>query len=288
MSIQPEELVKGIGKLASLPEVCIRLNEMVEDPRYSAMEVGDVIGRDAALTAQLLRLVNSAFFNFPAKVSTITRAVMIIGERELRYLVLAMSAVKAFANVPVELVSMETFWRHCVYCGVVAKLIAVRCNVLHSERLFVAGLLHDIGLLVTLNRVPELERVALHRAASMEEPVFMAEQEVFGQSCDHAAVGGALLKSWNLPPDLCDTVAYHHNVAGAGDAMLDAAIVHIANLVANRSESATVGAFEVTSGDPLAWELTGLSEDIIPALQEEAGPMFAESWALIQPMFNRA
>lgn len=288
MSVRPEELVKGIGKLASLPEVCIRLNEMVEDPRYSSMEVGDVIGRDPALTSQLLRLVNSAFFNFPGKVSTISRAVMIIGERELRYLVLAMSAVKAFAQVPVELVSMETFWRHSVYCGVVAKLIAAKCNVLHRERLFVAGLLHDIGLLVTLNRAPELERVALQRAASSDEPVFLAEQEVFGDDCDHAAIGCAMLKSWNLPAELCEAVACHHDVARAGDARLDAAIVHIANLVANSSEPATVGAHDVVAVDPLAWELTGLSEEDVPQLQEEAGPMFAESWALIQPMFHQA
>ena len=288
MSIQPEELVKGIGKLASLPEVCIRLNEMVEDPRYSSMQVGDVIGRDPALTAQLLRLVNSAFFSFPAKVSTISRAVMIIGERELRYLVLAMSAVKAFAQVPVELVSMESFWRHSVYCGVVAKLIAAKCDVLHPERLFVAGLLHDIGLLVMLNRTPELERVALQRAASADEPVFMAEREVFGEGCDHAVIGSVLLKSWNLPPQLCQAVACHHEIERAGEARLDAAIIHLANLVTNYSEMATVGGFDVVSGDPMAWELTGLSEDIVPILQEEAGPMFAESWALIQPMFHRA
>lgn len=285
MPIAPKDLVKGIAKLASLPEVCVRVNEMVDDPRYSAADVGKVISRDTALTAQLLRIANSSFFNFPAKINTISRAVTVIGERELRYLVLALSAVRAFNQVPVELTNMASFWRHSVYCGVVSRLIAAKCHVLHGERLFVAGLLHDVGMLVILNRVPELERVALYRSHTGIEPVYLAEREVLG--CDHADVGAELLRQWNMPTVLTETVACHHEIEKAEDAKLDAAIVHLANVIANRAEL-PLDYDVIPEFNPRAWELTGLDENILPDIAEEAGVMFAESWALIQPLVRKA
>lgn len=286
MPIEARELVKGVGKLASLPEVCVRVNEMVDDPRCSAAAIGKVISRDTALTAQLLRLANSSFYNFPSNISTISRAITVIGERELRYLVLALSAVRTFSGVPIELSNMASFWRHSVYCAVLSRLIASRCHVLHSERLFVAGLLHDIGLLVILHRVPELERVALQRAHHGHEELQKAEEEVLG--CDHATVGRALLEQWKLPSVLCETVGCHHNVAAAEEARLDAAIVHIANVFANRAELPVDHEGPLPQVDPLAWELTSLSEADLENLADEAAPMFAESWAMIQPIVRHA
>lgn len=282
MPVEARELMKGIGKLASLPEVCVRVNEMVDDPRCSAAAIGKVISRDTALTAQLLRLANSSFYNFPSNISTISRAITVIGERELRYLVLALSAVRAFSGVPIEMANMASFWRHSVYCAVLSRLIAARCHVLHGERLFVAGLLHDIGLLVILQRVPELERVALQRAHDGNEELQRAEQEVLG--CDHASVGRLLLEQWRLPAVLCETVGCHHDIAAAEEARLDAAIVHIANVMANRAELPVDHDGPLPQVDPLAWELTALDESVMESLADEAAPMFAESWAMIQPI----
>ncbi len=286
MPIEARELVKGVGKLASLPEVCVRVNEMVDDPRCSAAAIGKVISRDTALTAQLLRLANSSFYNFPSNISTISRAITVIGERELRYLVLALSAVRTFSSVPMELINMATFWRHGVYCAVLARLIANRCHVLHSERLFVAGLLHDIGQLVILQRVPDLASVALQRAQDGHEELYEAEREVLG--CDHADVGRILLEQWKLPEVLCETVGCHHNIAAAEEARLDAAIVHLANVIASRAELPADHEGPLPQVDPLAWELTALDESMLATITDEAAPMFAESWAMIQPLVRHA
>jgi len=286
MTQQASDLVKGIAKLASLPEVCVRVNELVDDPRSSAADIGRVISRDTALTAQLLRMANSAFYNFPSKVNTISRAITVVGERELRYLVLALSAVRAFAQIPVEMINMASFWRHSVYCGVQARLVASHCHVLHSERLFVAGLLHDIGMLVMMNRAPDQEKVALSRSEDGSEQLQLVEQELFG--FDHGEVGRALLQQWNLPAALCETVACHHDLANAEEARLDAAIVHIADVMANRAELPVDYEGPLPQVDPLAWEITGLSEDIMDEIGDEAGPLFAESWAMIQPIVRHA
>jgi len=286
MAIEAQELVKGVGKLTSLPEVCVRVNEMVDDPRVSASAIGNVISRDTALTVQLLRLANSAFYNFPSNISTISRAVTVIGERELRYLVLALSAVRAFSKVPIELINMASFWRHSVYTGVMSRLIAKRCHVLHAERLFVAGLMHDVGKLVALSRVPELESEAIQRAEETGEALHKIEKELIG--CDHAEVGRCLLEQWNLPSVLCETVGCHHDVDMAVEARLDAAIVHIANIAANRAELTIDHDGAIPEVDPIAWEQTGLNEDVIEELTEEVVPLFAESWAMIQPVICQA
>ena len=286
MTMNAVELVKGIAKLASLPEVCVRVNEMVDDPRSSAAEIGKVISRDTALTAQLLRMANSAFYNFPSKVDTISRAVTVVGERELRYLVLALSAVRTFSQIPVELINMASFWRHNVYCGVVARLVAGQCHVLHSERLFVAGLMHDVGMLVMMNRVPELERQALAESESGEKEQYQAENELFG--FDHAEVGGILMRQWNIPEALCESVACHHDISKAENAKLDAAIIHIANVITNRAELETGYEGPVPQVDPQAWEVTGLNEDVMNVVADEAVPLFAESWAMIQPIVRQA
>lgn len=286
MSKQASDLVKGVAKLASLPEVCVRVNELVDDPRSSAADIGGVISRDTALTAQLLRMANSAFYNFPSKINTISRAITVVGERELRYLVLALSAVRTFSQIPVETINMASFWRHSVYCGVLARLVASQCHVLHSERLFVAGLLHDIGMLVMMNRAPEQERVALHRSEDEVRALPEVERELFG--FDHAEVGRALLQQWNIPAALCEAVACHHNPGQAEEARLDAAIVHIANVMANRAELSADHLGPVPEVDPLAWQITGLSEARIDEIRDEAGPLFAESWAMIQPIVRHA
>ncbi len=286
MAIDPHELVKGVTKLASLPEVCVRVNEMVDDPRCSAASIGKVITQDTALSAQLLRISNSAFFNFPSQISTISRAITVIGERELRYLVLAMSAVRSFEQVPTNVINMATFWRHSVYVGALARLIAKRCHVLHSERLFVAGLLHDVGLLVLLMREPELVKKALEGAEFSGEALYLCEQTLLG--CDHAAVGYALLKAWNLPPALCDAVGSHHDMTNGGEARLDAAIIYLADIIANKAEMSVDYSGSVVAFDPLVWEISGLSEELVPELMADVEPLFAESWALIQPLVRQA
>ena len=286
MTIEAQQLIRGIGKLTSLPEVCVRVNEMVDDPRVSSSAIGKVISRDTALTSQLLRLANSAFYNFPGKVSTISRAVTVIGERELRYLVLALSAVRSFSKVPVDLINMASFWRHSVYTGVMARLIAGRCRVLHAERLFVAGLMHDVGMLVALSRIPEIESEAMQRAEESGRSLYELENELIG--CNHAQIGRALLEQWNLPSALCETVGCHHEIDEAVEARLDAAIVHISNVAANRAELAVDHGGAMPEVDPLAWEVTGLDDAVIDELAEEVIPLFAESWSMIQPVIRQA
>ena len=222
----PKELVSGAVRLVSLPEVCIRVNQLLEDPDVTATELGKVLSQDTGLAARLLKIVNSSFYGFPSRVETISRAVTIIGLRELRGLVMATSAIETFSRIPTDILNMAQFWRHSVYCGVVAQALAERCHVLHSERMFVAGLLHDIGKLIICNRLPQHARDIQEELTKEGELDFIIEKKILGY--DHADVGGELLSEWNMPQALCDAVCFHHNPNDASNNKIEVALVHIA------------------------------------------------------------
>ena len=139
----------------------MRAIDLINDPDASAAEIGDVISEDPALTARLLKIVNSAFYGFPSRIETVSRAITIVGTLELLDLILAASVVKAFSGIPSELVDMDQFWEHSLYTGVTARVLAGRHRAPDTERYFVAGLLHDIGALVLYRQLPRQSRAAL-------------------------------------------------------------------------------------------------------------------------------
>ncbi len=275
------ELVKGVSDLVSLPEVCTQVNELVDDGKSSAADIANVISQDPALTARLLKVANSSFYRFPSKIETVSRAITIIGTRELRFLVLATSAVRSFDRIPNDLVDMASFWRHSVYCGVIARLLAGQCNVLHKERLFVAGLLHDVGHLVMYHKIPDLVQVMHYRAEISGEPIYEAERDVF--DIDHGVVGTELLRLWRLPESLQEVLEFHHEPARAGKYLLESAIVHVANCLATLAESGSTDELEGPPIDPFAWEMTGLSSEIIEPTLHEARAQFLEALLLFLP-----
>lgn len=274
-------LVTGVASLVSLPEVCIQVNGMVDDDRSSAGDIARVISQDPGLTARLLKIANSSFYGFPSRIETVSRAVTIIGTRELRFLVLAASAVRSFDRISSDAIDMASFWRHSVYCGVIARLLAGRCRVLHSERLFVAGLLHDVGRLVMISRIPDLVQVMHFRARQAQEPMFEAEREVF--DTDHGEVGAELMKLWRLPASLQSAAAYHHEPQRAPDYALEAALIHIADGLAHLAELGSSNLQDVGPISTFAWELTQLSPAVVESVLQEARAQFLETLLLFLP-----
>lgn len=225
----PQDLVSRNVRLVSLPEVCIQVQALADSPHTTAEDIGEVVGKDTALTTRLLKLVNSAYFSLPRKIDTVTRAVNLIGMRELRNLTMAASAAEVFARIPSNLIDMAAFWQHSVYCGLLARTLAQRCNVLHSERLFTAGLLHDVGRLLMLMKLPDEVCQAESLRQQSPQDICDIERDLIG--FDHAEVGHALLMHWNMPKNLSASVLYHHIPEQAHDAHLEAALLHIADQV---------------------------------------------------------
>lgn len=229
-----QEVVTEAKDLFSLPDIYFQLNEMIRDPRYSLDEIGNVIGRDPALSARLLRIVNSAYYGFPAKIDTISRAMAIIGIDDVYSLVVATCVVDRFSKIPSDLVDMTMFWLRSVHCGVVTKLLAKSSGVLNVERLFLTGLLHDIGSLVLYQVMPEQAAKILFAIRQDRRLLVAEEQEILGFT--HADVGCELMRLWGLPESLYEVVGCYRNPDSAIVHKLDAQLLALASRLVDDKE----------------------------------------------------
>ncbi len=257
--VNPESLVDKDICLASLPNIFFEISKVISDPRSSAIHVADVISKDTALAAKLLRMVNSAFYSFPSKIDTISRAVMIVGSKQLSTLALGTSVIKVFKAIPAGLVDMKSFWEHSITCGISARMIASFKNIPNPERLFVAGLLHDIGRIVIYKQLPRQGKEILLRAQQIHCLLRNAELEILG--FDHTHIGGLLLKKWKLPLVLEQLIEFHHQPLKS-QYSLEASILFVADILANALQIGTSGEHLVPPLiPPQAWEQLGLETE---------------------------
>ncbi len=251
------DLIDDMSDLVSPPEVYVKISDMLAENIATANQFADVILRDPSLAARVLRMVNSPYYGLRNKVDTVSQAITIIGMNDLASVVYSMCAVQSFSRISNTVTNMKTFWSHGVYCGLVAKALAVRANCLQPERLFVAGLLHDIGTLTINAKVPELAEENIIKTAGSERALADAEREWLG--LDHAAMGALMLQGWQMPAATCEAIRFHHDPASAATNPLEAALVHAADELANYSAT---GGFS---------ELIPENEDIEPGLFESIG-----------------
>ena len=197
---------------------------------------------------------------------------------------LATSAVEAFNKIPIDMANMNSFWMHSLDCAIIARILAGRAKVLHSERLFVSGMLHDVGHLVMYLKLPERAREAMVHAAKTQQYIEVAEREIIG--FDHAQLGGALLLAWQLPDSLAETVRFHHDPFAAPNFQLEATIIFLANTLAKSSRMG--GLSHVTETDQRAWTTLNLTPDEAPEILQEAKQQFGEALAMFLPHLAQA
>ena len=278
---EARDLMKGTLEIPSLPMIFTRIDEAVNNPRSSLADIGRVISEDSSLTARLLKIVNSAFYSFPSKIETISRAVTVVGTQQLRDLTLATSVMKLFQGIPPDLINMEAFWKHSIACGVAARVLAAHKREANIERFFVAGILHDIGRLVLCMKDPDWMRSALGRCHASCELLYKVEIEELG--FDHASLGRVLLENWKLPASLVETVAYHHNPEAAARFPIEAAVVHLADIIAHAMQLGSSGERFVPPLSPLAWERAGMSAGQLPAAIEQIDQQYREAVEWMAP-----
>jgi HD-like signal output (HDOD) protein len=278
---EARDLMKGTLEIPSLPMIFTRIDEAVNNPRSSLADIGRVISEDSSLTARLLKIVNSAFYSFPSKIETISRAVTVVGTQQLRDLALATSVMKLFQGIPPDLINMEAFWKHSIACGVAARVLAAHKREANIERFFVAGILHDIGRLVLCMKDPDWMRSALGRCHASCELLYKVEIEELG--FDHASLGRVLLENWKLPASLVETVAYHHNPEAAARFPIEAAVVHLADIIAHAMQLGSSGERFVPPLSPLAWERAGMSAGQLPAAIEQIDQQYREAVEWMAP-----
>ncbi|HEC13819.1 MAG TPA: HDOD domain-containing protein [Acidiferrobacteraceae bacterium] len=269
-----DALVNRINTLLTLPDIYARLVEAVNHPHTSFEDIGNILVSDISLTARLLRIANSALFNFPSKVDSISRAVTIIGTEQLRDLVLATTVTRLFRDIPLGTINMRSFWEHGVACGIVARNIATYRRESNFERFYVSGLLHDVGLLVLIMELPDVMSALLSNRDESEPLFYEREQAVFGY--DHAEVGSALLKMWRIPQSIHEPTAYHHRPQLSQHYPLESAVVHVADIIVHCLSIGGTGEHCIPPLDPVAWTRLNIPEQALVGIIELSERQFDE------------
>ncbi|MFB3925992.1 MAG: HDOD domain-containing protein [Syntrophales bacterium] len=280
MNLSPEDLLQGNVHISSLPIIYMRINEAVSNPRSSTSDISAVIGDDPGLTSRLLRLVNSAFYGYPTKIDTISRALFIVGTQQLRDLALATSIISMFKGISRSLVDMESFWRHSIACGIAAKILATyRRTETNVERYFVAGTVHDIGRLIIYQKKPDLARKAFIQCRTDGDLLYAAERKILG--FDHADVGRLLLQTWNLPPSLTEVVSFHHNPKGASSYPVETSVIHVADIIAHCMRLGSSGEHYIPPLSESAWDIIGLPTSVLSPVLDQLEREFTDVQRLI-------
>lgn len=269
----PEDVVLHEVQLASFPDVYFQIVTVLRSPTSSAKEIAEVVSRDPSLSAKLLKLVNSPFYGFPSRVDSLPRAVALVGGNELSTLALGISAINVFKDIPPELIDMRTFWDHSLRCAIFAKLIAGQCDKANQERHFVAGLLHDIGKLLLYKKLPYASAQALVYSRENGVPEFESENTVIG--FDHARIAMLLVREWNFPTQLEESIGQHHMPADTGE--IGASIVHAADILSIASAISHGKGRVLPSLEAAAWNRIDLQPD-------QLGELFQNSDVLMEQL----
>ena len=235
-------LMPRLTKLPSPPELYFKVVKALQSPDASLEDVGELIGRDLAMTAKLLQLVNSAVFGLQLQVASAGEAVMYLGLDTTKSLILLAHSFSYFDQLKLAGFSLDTFWRHSLTTGHCARWIAEAENAGEeiTGQAFTAGLLHDLGKLLLAANLPDEYGAALQRARGNQLALADAEREIF--QATHAEVGACLLGIWGLPPPIVEACAWHHTPTCLGErTFTPLTAVHAANVLAHELESSEPG-----------------------------------------------
>ena len=201
-----DELVSKAENLFVLPDSVTRLKACMDDEASSIDDIGDIIAFDPSLATQLLRVANSALYRFPNKIDTVTRAIQVVGTRSTYDLALAYGVSQAFSDVDGQRIDLDKFWEQSVSCGLLAKYFADMRNIREPERLFVSGLLHNIGELVTVSVLPE----SATRCQTFNTRVSPAELQFGVLGFTYAELSARLIEKWDIPSSIYTPIASIH------------------------------------------------------------------------------
>lgn len=187
-----------------LSDSFIRIKELIDDESSTIDDISDVILLDPALAATVLKLANSSFFNYPGKIDTISKAVLVLGITEVYNLVIAYFTTEAFKAIDANSKYLDYFWLRSVDCALLIKFLGTHLNVANAERLFILGLLHNLGELVVLQITPKLIGECV--SSDTAKPPWQKQREVLGFT--YGECSAELLKLWQLPYGLFAPIRY--------------------------------------------------------------------------------
>ncbi|MCP4686574.1 MAG: HDOD domain-containing protein [Desulfobacterales bacterium] len=202
-----------IGKMPQLPPTVTKVIEICNDMNSSPTDISRIISLDPVLTGKVLRLINSAYYGLVHEISSIVRAIIMLGMNTVKNLALSTAVLSGLKKSDDSIaLDMEDFWRHCLGVGVISKLIASHRGVGQNrlEEYFIAGLLHDIGKIPLNSLFPDEYKEVVALSGKAGRAFYQYEYDAM--EIDHSTVGAMIMKSWNLRAEITDTITHHHTL----------------------------------------------------------------------------
>lgn len=282
-------LLDDISKLPTLPTVMINAINIAFDPSSDMNDLYKLLRNDPAITAQILKVVNSSYYGTSRTIESLKTAMVVLGMDEVVNIVSAVSMADTFkdASTPRHF-DLRHFWLHSVAVGETAQLLRERSKLSSEGELFTAGLLHDIGCILLATYFPEDYDEACRLAREQQIPLHQAERELLG--VDHARIGEYLARRWNLPDRLVRAIRHHHAPQEADPPCRDAAVIYLADVLSSRLD---LGLGEWLGNEPIeesdAWKAANrllmpdaqLSFDV---LKEQVGEEMEKAKEFVQLM----
>lgn len=230
------EVLKKVTTIATLPQVTAQIIKTVEDPKSTAQQLHKIVSHDPALVTRILKVVNSAFYGLPGQIGSIERAIVILGLNGVKNTAVAASLGQLFRGATLcEGFAAKDLWTHCMAVAVTARDLARNLKLNIADEAFLAGLIHDIGLLVSLQVYPEKLREVCEAAKQGSGDFCELERQAIG--LDHQQLGMGLAEQWKFPR-ACQLVAgYHHQPHMLADQTRHlVTIVHVADILCCQSK----------------------------------------------------
>ncbi len=246
-----DKILSKLIDLPTLPEVVNKVMEIANNPRSSAADMAKVISQDQALTARILKLVNSAYYGFPRRISTIAQAIVILGFRTVRDLVLNISILDMFNSKKQAGINIEALWLHNLAVAVTSKVLAKRMGYDQPDEAFTAGLLHDIGKLAMIKLFPQEYEKIVNIAQGSSRWIRDVEESFL--EVDHALIGKWIADHWKFPPQLTRAIHMHHQPHLESEYPELTSIVHGADVLARIKKIGSGGDEQIPSFKKEAW-----------------------------------
>jgi putative nucleotidyltransferase with HDIG domain len=275
-------ILERVENVPALPEVVTRILTLLDDPSASAHRLAEVIGQDQSMVSTILKLVNSPFYGLSGRVVSIQHAVVLLGFRAIRNVALSSVLMKVFGDSERDSrFNRRDLWRHTVSCAIGARMMAGKLRCADPEEAFLAGLLHDMGLVILDQYFHAEFRRVLDLVESGDCTIRQAERNVFGH--DHAAVGALLARKWNFPEPVCDAIACHHHPSRARRAAALAALVHLSTyLPPVGAEERTPPVWDTEPCEIAAFAIARIGPEEFPAFRAA----FSKEWDKAQAFLN--
>jgi putative nucleotidyltransferase with HDIG domain len=263
-----KRVLQDIKEIPPLPEVATRVLQMTNDPDVSAAELNKVISRDEALTANVLKLCNSAYYGLPRVISSVQQAIMYLGFQTVRNMVLtsAMNQVYLLQDLSIYNYKRNGLSDHSVAVAIASQVLSKKLRPGLTDTAFTAGLLHDVGKIVLARYLRE-HKEFLQQRVSGQQITRSVERDLFG--LDHADVGAQIADNWNFPQELTLAIGFHHTPDEAKGRPLLAVITYLADNVCLRLGIGLASGGLLPPVSNYCSEATGFTEERMDDLMKE-------------------